>query len=83
MSDERLRKKRLAAEKAHSELARAKERFDLVVCQGVLPYLDDDAYCAAADAIESQLATGTTATVELPSGELRIVLVEPLESTGA
>jgi len=48
-----------------------------------LPYLDDDAYCAAADAIESQLATGTTATVELPSGELRIVLVEPLESTGA
>ncbi|BBY99437.1 hypothetical protein [Mycolicibacterium fallax] len=42
-----------------------------------LPYLDDDAYCAAADAIESQLATGTTATVELASGELRIVLVEP------
>lgn len=48
-----------------------------------LPYLGDEDYCAVADAIESQLAVGTTTTVELPSGELRIVLVEPLESTGA
>ncbi|MBK6690904.1 MAG: class I SAM-dependent methyltransferase [Myxococcales bacterium] len=32
---------------------RAKERFDLVVCQGVLPYLDDD---AAARAIENLAA---------------------------
>jgi SAM-dependent methyltransferase len=28
---------------------RDKERFDLVVCQGVLPYLDDDACAAAID----------------------------------
>lgn len=45
-----------------------------------LPYLDDEEYCAAADVIEAQLATGTAATVELPSGTLGIVLVEPPES---
>lgn len=44
-----------------------------------LPYLDDDAYCAVADAIEELLATSTTATVSIPSGELRIELVEPPE----
>jgi hypothetical protein len=35
---------------------RAKERFDLVVCQGVLPYLDDDACAKALENIAAMSA---------------------------
>lgn len=42
-----------------------------------LPWLDDDGYCAAAEVIERQLMREPHAAVTIPSGELRIELVEP------
>lgn len=51
---------------------RARERFDLVVCQGVLPYLDDDA-CARAIANMAAMCRGFLYVEAITSKDLREV----------
>jgi hypothetical protein len=51
---------------------RARERFDLVVCQGVLPYLDDDA-CARAIANMAAMCRGFLYLEAITSRDLREV----------
>ncbi|HEX8789771.1 MAG TPA: class I SAM-dependent methyltransferase [Polyangiaceae bacterium] len=51
---------------------RARERFDLVVCQGVLPYLDDDA-CARAVANIAAMCRGFLYLEAITSRDLREV----------
>jgi SAM-dependent methyltransferase len=51
---------------------RARERFDLVVCQGVLPYLDDDA-CARAIANMAAMCRGFLYVEAITSSDLRDV----------
>jgi hypothetical protein len=52
---------------------RAREKFDLVVCQGVLPYLDDDA-CARAVANMAAMCRGFLYVEAITSRDLRDVV---------
>ncbi|MBV9950185.1 MAG: hypothetical protein JOZ69_25315 [Myxococcales bacterium] len=51
---------------------RAREKFDLLVCQGVLPYLDDDA-CAKAIANMAAMCRGFLYVEAVTSRDLREV----------